>query len=84
MLNLLFAIFIIANIKRQKLLKNYIKSNYEKNVPAVESKKKNHSWVQIKNENQRWPKAHQKETGQKKKAPICFFNNEEKKKIVFS
>ena len=38
----------------EKLLKNYTKSNYEKNVPAVESKKKNHSWVQIKNENQRW------------------------------
>ena len=35
MLNLLFAILIITNIKGQKIIKNYIKSNYEKNLSTL-------------------------------------------------
>ena len=39
MLNLLFAILIITNIKRQNLLKNYIKSNMKRTYQPSNKKR---------------------------------------------
>ena len=39
MLNLLFAILIITNIKRQKIIKNYIKSNMKRTYQPSNKKR---------------------------------------------
>ena len=79
-------------LKQKKISNKYVtiyfgnlknKDNRKINISFVTKKKK--AWIQIKDENQGWSKAYQKEKRQEKKAFNCFFKNEKKReKIIFS